>query len=1214
MHFITKLPALIFLCLSICYSSALQAQDTQENTHFGIAQRMFGDGAYANAAQEFKQFIINFPTSDRLPDALLKLGEAYAKSAQPEEAISAYQQFVDRYPSHFAVVNAMRAKAQALEQLGEYNKAGNAYQAVHAAYPEGEYAVQDLLSAGLNFQKGKNLQDAEQAFRMLIRQYPQSPLLNEAVYKLGLVLLEDSRTEEALIQFNAIVNYSGPTERKPDALLSMAKVALTREDLDEANRIFDTLRRSFPKSLAAENAYLVLGGWHADRGDWSNAETTYRQATLNLPRNARRQQALLGLANALRELNRSTEALKLYTDFLKVYPNSPFYAHARLGYGRAFIDLENYRDALQALKRLQESFPNTDVSIQAYGDIGNIWRTLGTPQKALSAYQNYEAKIESPAEKASARLQIAHIYEDLNWYDLATESYRQLINGTVDKYASEGQFGLANVFEKTGQTELALREYRTYLKNHADGQHAETAEARIQLLQNFNTPTQEETSWINLLANLPAINKDPLSQFQLGKSLYERRLYEQASKHLTLALQSAGTANWAAEAHYLLGQSHLKLAQKSTLTKQEKVATEQERAGLDQLKILIAKYPQSTWSDDAALSIIDVETTTLPDSTRAQEKRKLYTEFQTNHPQSDRLNDAQLRIADAYLSSNDIPNAQKIYQAVQSQANTQHNKERATYGIGICLARQGNHTQAEDTLRDFLFEYPQSDLAPHARFKLGQILLQDLKYYASAAEEFSELLAAPSSLELERASRSLLAECYFQLENYEQAIAIDETLLRRDITPELLRRLAQSYFNNNQHDEAVATYAQFLRKFPNASDADSIAFTRAERLAFLNRTPEAILAFQDFSTKYPNSPLKAQANQAVGDLYFQTERYADAIKAYQQIPSAARNETVAGREVLSLFRLRRVKEADKAAGQFKKSHKTANEWLAQFEVEEGKYQLAVKNPKKARDKFEDVIKKYPNTEARAEASYYIVRAYYDEGPDKDGNNDRYLNALTQFVRNFPNSTHWVDANLELAEFWKANEEYTMSATFYRNALSKGLEKSEKPDVLYSLAQSFNYLQTYSVGIDYARQLVKEFPQHKKAIDARLLIAQMLQLKGDHKESIQEFLPLLKLVTSEDERASIRYSIGENYFDMGDYNNARREFLSLQYNTKISSNWIASALVKIADCHIKQGDLDQAIVALEEVKTRFGATSSFGMAAEERIQNLKNLGGSNFLPR
>ena len=89
----------------------------------------------------------------------------------------------------------------------------------------------------------------------------------------------------------------------------------------------------------------------------------------------------------------------------------------------------------------------------------------------------------------------------------------------------------------------------------------------------------------------------------------------------------------------------------------------------------------------------------------------------------------------------------------------------------------------------------------------------------------------------------------------------------------------------------------------------------------------------------------------MGDLLFQTEKYAQAIAAYRRVPEPARNETMAAREVLSLYRLRRVGEANKAAGQFKKTYKTATEWLARFEVEKGRYQLAVRNPKKSATNF-----------------------------------------------------------------------------------------------------------------------------------------------------------------------------------------------------------------------------------------------------------------------
>ncbi|MDP6039938.1 MAG: tetratricopeptide repeat protein, partial [Candidatus Latescibacteria bacterium] len=441
------------------------------------------------------------------------------------------------------------------------------------------------------------------------------------------------------------------------------------------------LRQKFSKTPVAENSYLVLASWFAARNDWQKAEDTFNKAMLNLPRNTRRQQAVLGSANAKRKLGKNRDAHKLYGDFLKSYRNSPFLAHGWLGYGRAFADIENYRNALDAFKKLQEEFPNADVSIQAYGDIGNIWRTLGSPQKALSAYQTYETRVESSEEKSEARLHIARIYEDLNWYDLATESYRTLIGGSIVRYATEGQFGLAGIFEKTGQTELALREYRTYLKNYADGPKAEAAETRIQLLTRFATETDQDRAWIELLANLPAVAKDAHTQFILGKSLYAQKYYARAITHFSTAIAGEGDHTWLPEAHYFLGDSYLKQALKAALENDPNAAKERRNQGLATLKTTVEKFAESDWADDAALAVIDAETAELqPDSTRAQTQLDAYREFQKTYANSDRLHDAKLRTADAFLLGNNIADALEIYRSVQTQAVDPAFKEKATYG------------------------------------------------------------------------------------------------------------------------------------------------------------------------------------------------------------------------------------------------------------------------------------------------------------------------------------------------------------------------------------------------------------------------------------------------------------------------------------------------------------------------------------------------------
>ena len=1303
------------LCI-VLISSHLCAQGTQdENAHYELATRIFNDGLYADAAREYKQFIINFPTSKRLPDAMLRVGQALARAEQYDLALEAFQQFIDRYATHIDVIVAMRARANALSQLGEHTRAGAAYRDVHAAYPASTNAPQDLLSAGENYHKGGALSEAGAAYRQLVEQYPKSPLINEATFNLGRVLLEESRTEEALVQFRTLSERPGSAKRKPDALLEMGNIALSRDNLSEAERIFATLRARYPATPAAQNSHLITGAWHADKNDWANAEKTYNNALTTIPNNTRRQQALLGSANAKRKLGKSESARQRYAAFLRAYPKSPFHAHALIGYGRTYADLKNYRNALDAFKNLQEKYPDTDISIQAYGDIGNLWRALGTHQKALSAYQTYLTRIQSPIEKANARLHIAQICEDLHWYDLAAENYRTLINSPIAHYAAEGQIGLAGVFEKTGETARALREYRTYIKNHGDAAHAETAETRIQILTEFGTETDRDRIWLDLIATLPGIADDAHTQLKLGKTFYNQKHYNRAITHLETALVSQGlplevpdgwtehtygrgmprpytiaSANddtsstgeksfaptpddtlalaaeaaraaeaalaladgraqedmrdtgavpytsedmpaegpsdtsddtsstgeksfaptsdetfrnappWAPEAYYLLGNSYLKQARRATL--ENKSPDEWQDRGLTTLKILIQKFPDNDHTKDATLAVIHTETAHIqPDTLRAQTRLSAYRAYRKTHANSP---DLLLRIADAHFANTHIDSALSLYLQVQKNAGNPTQKEKATYGIGLCQAQQQQHARAEETLKNFLFDYPQSDLSSHAQFQLGRILL-DREFYASAAEAFSELLSASPSLALQRSARSLLSESHHRLGNYQRAIEIDERLITHNTTPQLLRRLAESYAHNNQRDKAITTYNMYLRKYPQAPDADSIAYTRAEHLTHLNRTSEALTAFREFSRKYPDSPLGTRADQAVGDLLFQTEKYAQAIAAYQRIPEPARNETMAARGVLSLYRLRRIGEANKAAGQFKKTYKTATEWIARFEVEKGRYQLAVKNPKKARQIFEDISKKYARTEAEADARYYIIRAYRDEGPDKDGNNEPYLNALGTFIKNYPDSPHWADANLELAAFWERNEEYNLSARAYRDAIEKGVAKSEKPDILHKLAKNYSNLNAYDLAINFARQLIREFPQHPLALSARIDIGTIyLPNKGDHEQAIAELRPLLKLVTAEDERANIQYAIAENYFEMADYTNALREFLILRYNQNAGPMWIATAQMKVADCYAAQNNIAQAIQELEAIKRSHGAASNYGIAAEKRIQQLK----------
>ncbi len=1185
---------------------ALVAQGPKdEKDSFELAQRLFEDASYVNAAQEFRRFILNFPTSERLPLAIFRLAESHFQGESYPEAVQVFSDFVDRFPKHLQVASAMRRKAQSFVRLGQYTKAGAAFQEVHDAFPAGEYAAQDLLSAGYNYHKGGDLDSGGSAFRRLIDRYPGTPLFHEAVYNLGLVLLQADRHTEALDQFQTLSEFQGTTERKPDALLQIGELALARQDLVEAERVFSQLRKNFPKSTSAERSYLVRARWFSAQEDWQRAAQIYAEARSALPRNKRRQQAVLGLSDVFRKMGKNAEARTLYGEFLKVYPSSPFAPEAWLGLGCAYADLRDFRSALEAFKRLREEFPSSPTATEALKEMGDLWRDVGTPQKALTAYRNYEDRVTDPEMKALARLRIAAIQErHLGWYDHAVRSYEQLL-GASAPYASQARFGLAATFEKMGHPNFAIREYRNYLAHHPDGDRAAEAETRIKILREF-APHGGGTlpeGLLELLTNLPALSGDAHAQFMIGRFLYERRDYQLASQRLLASLSGDTPPPFAPEAGLLLGKCYQKLASRARLEGRRGKADEYLLLALSAHRDVVSNFQESEWGDDAALGLIGAELADLePDTTRAVRTLEAYQGFQETYPKSDRLDAALLGTAEGHflLGETDASHygkALKAYRDLTERFPQSPHLEQAHYGIGLCLARSGDYIEAEEALRDFLFAFPQSSLADHARFQLGRILL-DRGYHRSAAEEFSELLNAPSTLLLGRSSRTLLAECYFRSGDYEKAIEIYSALLSKGEDPTLLRRLGRSYQESGQEAKAIEAYSVYTRTFPAAADVDSVAFVRAELLSYLNRTSEAIGAFREFSVKFAHSPLKEEATRTVGNLLFQSGEYGNALSVYRQIPPAARTQTVAAHEVLSHFHLAQIKQARKGVKKFRKAYKDADQWLAFFDIEEGKHYLKVGNFKKADQVFKAVIKRYPGTKAIAEARYYQIRALH-----RAGKAEEYLEALLSFVNRHPKNQHWSSATLELADLYYKDEDFASATRAYQKALGNGLAEEEKPLVLGKLAEVHSNLKLYSTAIDYARQLVQEFPHHKNAKDARINIGDMLHRNGNFEQAIEQLTPQLRDL-DENEWSSVQYTIAQCYLKMGAHESARREFLKLRYKFKGSANWLASALYGLAESYEAQGDYKLAIQELEEIQDRFGSASDFGVHAQNRIQDLE----------
>lgn len=119
------------------------------STMFNLANTDFARGRYAEAIKGFQSYIKQFPRSERVPEARLKIGDARAKTKDVDAAIESYEIVVKEFPKDKVAPTALFRKASLLEQAGKKGPAREAYTDLIRSYPYAEEAkaAQDRVRA-----------------------------------------------------------------------------------------------------------------------------------------------------------------------------------------------------------------------------------------------------------------------------------------------------------------------------------------------------------------------------------------------------------------------------------------------------------------------------------------------------------------------------------------------------------------------------------------------------------------------------------------------------------------------------------------------------------------------------------------------------------------------------------------------------------------------------------------------------------------------------------------------------------------------------------------------------------------------------------------------------------------------------------------------------------------------------------------------------------
>lgn len=471
---------------------------------YGLAEAHRAERRYAQAYDLYVEFATAYPQSRRGQRALLLAGDCAFFGGDPDRAVARYRELLERYPDTVYVDDALYRLGTALQRAGRLQAArdpmlrltrfegGSDYRGralvrlaeIDASAGRDSLAAEsweELLEvdperareagalgrlAEIELERGRaeaaigwtdrvpaEERSAElRALRVralatagrtgpaaaeledLSRSYAdQAALVAEARCVLGEALAEAGRIEEAQAAFAAVVEESPSAALRARAHYRSGVLAARNGDLATAREQLEAARRSEEPSTWVAEALYQLGSLASREGDHERARDLFARLHREFPRHEKAPDALSAEALSWRRLSRYDEALERYHELLERYPDRPGSEKVLSNIAYCHHELGQYEVSLQAYRRVM---PYLDQEGQAYAQ---FWIA-----DSLAGLERYE-------EAAAAFLRIPYLYPD---------------EGQLPVTA---QLKAAEVYERMGNVESAVRLYQKVLANHGAG-------------------------------------------------------------------------------------------------------------------------------------------------------------------------------------------------------------------------------------------------------------------------------------------------------------------------------------------------------------------------------------------------------------------------------------------------------------------------------------------------------------------------------------------------------------------------------------------------------------------------------------------------------------------------------------------------------------------------------------------------------------------------
>jgi|GEM_PF-3288052 len=874
------------------------------NVHYLYPEKEFQEGRFEKAAVGFEKFLTLYPQYAMADSATYRLGECYYNTKAYNSAYDIFERLTKNYKNSALMPAALEQMAMLQMRFGEWGKADEVFNRIQSQYPE--------------YWAKPRVRENHGIVQYYLGDYTDSAqLLNDveegkgAFYR-GLSLFTLRLYEDAVAALKNVSSDEGSPYLQPSAYLK-AEGFFQKKNYNIAAREFTSFIKRFPKHVMASYAELRKAACALLVNDSSGAlegvdlaergnppfevqiygkfirgaalmdQKKYTPAIQMFSRVAQRHEypdlaatALIRKAWAHRNLNEMAEFKKTLKVIEEKYPSSPQMALARFLQGVDAMERESWEEAGSRFESCVLEFPYSSLSEAglglkslAYTKANRLDHLVTAATSALKLFEdNYSS--ESLYWRAPSYYYIGRAYFHLGQFKSAVPNFEKV----TQKYsehplAPHSQLMLAWSLIEAGDSEKARERVRV-------------------LLDNKNT------------AKILRDNADYL----FAISFFNEKNYNRAITELDDFIKSHPDHELTNKARYLIGLSYY----------QNKIFG----SAIKEWDKLISKAPDHPLSQDAYLHIGDLYFR----SGEYKQAAEFFREFRQKWPKSKYSEVAFWQELQSYFNGKDDETAIKHFPVYMERYPQSENMANAKGQLEIIYYRRGSHGEPKK-LEEFLTHYPKSPFASAARFKLGDMAMEQKKWdraiiemeqfardypgdklfidalyglglaYENAGDEEKALVQYKNIMEQFSAKPNAvdaafrLGSLHFKKENYKEAVQAFEfaaTKKQSDkVRANTYYNIALCYENLGELEKAADAHLKFSTITEDKAQIRESTLTSGLLYKKTEKFPQAIATFKKLIGRSGLPEMDLQAVNLLAECYRQLNKMTDAKKTYEML-------------------------------------------------------------------------------------------------------------------------------------------------------------------------------------------------------------------------------------------------------------------------------------------------------------------------------------------